>query len=328
MLTKNKITEIFCITDDFCKKFDEEVKNLKKLPDNGRPRRNRPCEMSDSEIITVLILYHFGVFKNFKHFYLHFIRIHLRHEFHKALSYSRFIQLEARVFMPVMFFPNPVCFGKCTGITFVDSTKIAVCHNKRIFNHNIFKEIAKRGKSTTGRFYGFKLHFVCNDKGEIMSFCLTPGNVDDCDPKTIKTLTKKLFGKLFADRGYISQPLFEMLFNDGVHPVSGIKSNMKNRLMSLYDRIMLRKRSVIEIINDRLKNICDVEHSRHRSFHNFIMNLIFRMPVADITVALQNHYFEHRHNICRLCSGIIFFIVIEKFLFQNETKYFKINDLR
>jgi hypothetical protein len=275
MLTQDKITEIFCITDEFCKKFDEEVKNLNKLPGDGKRRRNRPCEMSDSEIITILIMYHFGDFKNFKHYYLHFIRIHLKKEFPEALSYSRFIQLEPRVFMPMMFFLNCICFGKCTGITFVDSTKIAVCHNKRIFNHRVFQDIAKRGKSTMGRFYGFKLHFVCNDRGgEILSFCLTPGNVDDRNPQTIKTLTKKLFGKLFADRGYISQPLFEMLFNDGVHLVTGIKRNMKNRLMPLYDRIMLRKRSVIETINDELKNICDVEHSRHRSLHNFIMNLI------------------------------------------------------
>jgi hypothetical protein len=143
--------------------------------------------------------------------------------------------------MPVMFFLNLVCFGKCTGITFVDSTRIAVCHNKRIFNRKVFKEIAKRGKSTMDWFYGFKLHFACNDKGEILSFCLTPGNIDDRNPKTIKTLTGKLFGKLFADRGSISQPLFEMLFNDGVHIVTGIKSNMKNCPMPLYDKIMLRK---------------------------------------------------------------------------------------
>jgi len=167
-----------------------------------------------------------------------------------------------------------VCFGNCTGITFIDSTKIAVCNNKRIYRNQVFQDIAKLGKYTMGWFYGFKLHFVCNEKGEILSFCLTPGNIDDRDPKTIQTLTKKLFGKLFADKGYISQPLFEMLFNDGIHIVTGIRSNMKNRLMPLLDRIMLRKRSVIETINDELKNICDVEHSRHRSIHNFIINLI------------------------------------------------------
>jgi hypothetical protein len=274
MLTIDKITEIFCITDEFCKKFDETVKNFQTLPESGKRRRNRPCEMSGSEIMTVLMLYHFGDFKNFKHFYLHFICIHLKKEFPEALSYSRFIQLEHRLFMPMMFFLNMARFGKCTGITFVDSAKLAVCHNKRIFNRKIFKDIAKREKNTVGRFYGFKLHSVCNDRGEILPFCLTPGNVDGRNPNTIKTMTKKLFGKLFADRGYISQPLFEMLFNNGLHLVTGIKSNMKNRLMPLYDRIMLRKRSVIETVNGQLKNICDVEHSRHRSFHNFIMNLI------------------------------------------------------
>jgi hypothetical protein len=121
-----------------------------------------------------------------------------------------------------------------------------------------------------GWFYGFKLHFICNDKGEILSFCLTPGNIYDRDPKTIQTLTKKLF----ADRGYISQTLFEMLFNDGVRLVTGITSNMKNCLMPFCDKIMLRKRYVIETINDHLKNICNVEHARYRSIHNFIMNLI------------------------------------------------------
>ena len=119
-------------------------------------------------------------------------------------------------------------------------------------------------------FYGFKLHLVCNEKGELLSFCLTPGNVDDRDPQTLKILTKNIFGKLFGDRGYISSSLFETLFHNGIHLITGIKSNMKNRLMSFYDRIMLRKRSVIETINDELKNIC----TRHRAAHNFIMNLI------------------------------------------------------
>ncbi|MDR2057004.1 MAG: IS982 family transposase [Dysgonamonadaceae bacterium] len=274
ILTTDKITEIFCITDDFCKEFSKEMKKVPQLPQGGKRHRNRSCTMSESEIMTILLLYHFGSFKNFKHFYLHYVCIHLKKEFPNALSYNRFIQIEHRVFVSMMFFLNTVCFGKCTGITFVDSTKIAVCNNKRIYNNHVFKELAKRGKSTMGWFYGFKLHLVCNDKGELLSFCLTPGNVDDRNPKTLKTLTKKLFGKLFGDRGYISAALFERLFNEGVHLVTGIKSNMKNRLMPLYDRIMLRKRSVIETINDELKNICDIEHSRHRSIHNFIMNLI------------------------------------------------------
>jgi hypothetical protein len=274
MLTQDKITEIYCIADDFCKEFSHEFKKLNMLPEGGKMHRNRACGMSDSEIMTILLLFHFGSFKNFKHYYLHYICIHLKNDFPKRLSYNRFVAIEHRVFVPMMFFLNTVCFGKCTGITFVDSTKIAVCHNKRIKRNNVFAGVAKVGKSTMGWFYGFKLHLVCNDKGELLSFCLTPGNVDDRDPKTLKTLTKNLFGKLFGDKGYISKSLFDMLFNNGLHIVTGIKSNMKNRLMSFRDRILLRKRSVIETINDELKNICEVEHSRHRAMHNFIMNLI------------------------------------------------------
>lgn len=274
MLTLDKITEIYCIADDFCKEYSKEVSNHPQLPSGDKKHRNRPCQMSDSEIMTILLMFHFGTFANFKHFYLHFICVHLKKDFPNQLSYNRFVEIEHRVFVPMMFFLNTVCFGKCTGISFIDSTKISVCHNKRLKRNKVFEGFAHSGKSTMGWFYGFKLHLVCNDKGELLSFCLTPGNVDDRDPNTLKTMTKKLFGKLFADKGYISAPLFEMLFNNGIHLVTGIKSNMKNRLMSLQDKILLRKRSVIETINDELKNICQVEHTRHRAMKNFVMNLI------------------------------------------------------
>ena len=275
LLTKDKITEIFSLADDFCKEYSAEIDSDKKIPTSeGKKTRNRKHEMSESEIITILMLYHFGTFKNFKSFYLFYVGQHLRSEFPKQLSYSRFISIEHKVFVPMMLFLNIVCFGECTGISFVDSTKISVCHNKRIFNHRTFDGFAKRGKSTMGWFYGFKLHFICNEKGEILSFYLSPGNTDDRDARIFEVLKRKLFGKLYADKGYVSQRLFGMLFNQGIHIVTGLKSNMKNRLMPLFDKIMLRKRSVIETINDELKNICDIEHSRHRSIHNFLMNLI------------------------------------------------------
>jgi len=207
MLTKYKITEIFCIADDFCKHFAIEMAKQPKLPAADEKRhRNRPCEMSDSEIITILMLFHFGTFKNFKHYYLHYIGVHLKNEFPKQLSYNRFVQIEHRVFMPMMLFLNTVCFGKCTGITFVDSTKIAVCNNKRIYRNKVFQDIAKRGKNTMGWFYGFKLHFVCNDKGELLSFCLTPGNIDDRDPKTLQSLTKNSSENCLAIRDISRNP--------------------------------------------------------------------------------------------------------------------------
>ena len=275
LLTQDKITEIFCMVDDFCQQYQEEIQKNKPLPTlDGKKTRNRSHQMSDSEIMTILMLYHFGSFKNFKHFYLMYIGVTLRREFPKQLSYNRFVAIEHKVFTPMILFLNLCRFGQCTGISFVDSTKISVCHNKRIFNHKVFKNLARRGKSTMGWFYGFKLHFVCNEKGEILSFFFSPGNTDDRDINVFNVLKKKLFGKLYGDKGYISASLFEMLFNQGVHIVTGLRINMKNRLMSLQDKIMLRKRSVIETINDQLKNICDIEHSRHRSIHNFVMNLI------------------------------------------------------
>jgi hypothetical protein len=125
-----------------------------------------------------------------------------------------------------------------------------------------------------GWFYGFKLHIVINDKGDILNFMITQANVDDREPLKTENFLKDIFGKLFGDKAYISQKLVQILFVDSIHLVTGIKNNMKNCLMSMSDKILLRKRSIIETVNDELKNICQVEHSRHRSFANFISNLI------------------------------------------------------
>ena len=274
MITTDKIIEIFCIADDFYKEYEFEIHKTAICESNDVKTRNRNTRLSPSEIITILVCFHFGSFRNFKHYYLFFIKEHLKEYFPNAVSYNRFVELEARVFVPLMMCLQLICFGECTGITYVDSTSIRVCNNKRITRNKVFQGIAERGKSTMGWFYGFKLHLVCNEKGELLNFSLTKGNVDDRNQDVLNVLTKDLFGKLFADKGYISQKLFEVLFNDGVHLVTGIKSNMKNSLMSVRDKILLRKRSVIETINDELKNICHVEHSRHRSTHNFIMNII------------------------------------------------------
>ena len=125
-----------------------------------------------------------------------------------------------------------------------------------------------------GWFYGFKLHILVNEHGEILNFQITKASVDDRTPLKEGNFIKDIIGKLYADKGYISQKLMENLFSEGLHLVTGIKSNMKNRLMNFMDKIMLRKRSVIETINDQLKNICQVEHTRHRSVVNFVGNLV------------------------------------------------------
>lgn len=274
ILTKDKVTEIFCIADDFCKELEKSDSPLRLESPDGKKHRNRACMMSDSEIITILVCFHMGQFRNFKHFYLNYVQNSLSKEFPNTLSYSRFIQIQHRIAIPLLMFIRLVGLGSCTGISFVDSTKIAVCHNKRIKRNKVFKDMAALGKSTMGWFYGFKLHLVCNEKGELLNFCITKGNVDDRDKKLFNELSKNLFGDLFADKGYISKRLFDNLYDEGIRLVTGVKKNMKNFLMSMRDKILLRKRSVIETINDQLKNICQIEHSRHRSNVNFLVNLI------------------------------------------------------
>jgi len=268
-ICKDKITEIFYLTDEFCKDFD---KTISKHTLGNEPRR-KP-KMSQSEVITIMILFHFGSFKNMKHFYEYFVKQHLKSEFPQTVSYNRFVELMQSVILPMTIFLKTCCLGNCTGISFVDSTSVSVCKNKRIPRHKVFDGIAQRGKTTMGYFYGFKLHFIINDKGEILSFVITPGNVDDREPLKNKKFIEKIKGKLYADKGYISQKITEVLFVDGLHLITHIRNNMKNVLMEMKDKILLRKRSVIETINDELKNICSIEHSRHRSFENFITNLV------------------------------------------------------
>lgn len=277
MITRDKITEIFCAVDEFCKLYEYETAKSALIDAFGKKRRNRKARLSDSEIITILLMYHFGSFRNFKHFYLIYICQSMRRDFPDVVSYNRFNELQGRVFFKMMFFCKLVAFGHCTGVSYADSTMIPVCHNVRRYMNKVFKGIAKDGKGTMGWCHGFKLHLVCNDRGEIITFCLTPANVDDRDLGVWKVLSKELYGKLFADRGYISQKLFDYLFPDGIQVITGLKGNMKNKLMPLWDKLELRKRYVIELINDQLKNKANLVHSRHRSINGFLINLVSAM---------------------------------------------------
>lgn len=274
MITTAKLMEIYYFTHEFCKEFEMTLKSHQLEGDLSKKRRNRPSKLNDAEVITILIAFHLGCYRNLKHFYINYVQKHLKGEFPETVSYNRFVELQQKVLLPMTLFLRVMRSGENTGISFIDSTPIRVCKNKRIFNHKVFEGLAQRGKSTMGYFFGFKLHLVVNDKGEIIEFLITPGNVDDREPLKDATFLKNLKGKLFADKGYVSQKLFETLFINGIQLVTGLRRNMKNQLMSISDKILLRKRSVIETINDELKNMCQVEHSRHRSFANFIANLI------------------------------------------------------
>lgn len=269
MICFDKITDLFCITDEFCKNFEKTTESF--LIGNKPKKQPR---MSTAEVITIYYLFHLSGFRCFKHFYLFYVQKHMQKEFPNTVSYNRFVELMQSVLLPMTIFAKTCCLGSCTGISFVDSTPIRVCKNKRINRNKVFKDFATTGKSTMGWFHGFKLHIVINDKGEILSFCVTQANVDDREPLKNEGFLKDIFGKLFADKGYISEKLQKLLFIDGIELITSIRNNMKNSLMQMSDKILLRKRSVIETVNDELKNICQVEHSRHRSVGNFLTNLI------------------------------------------------------
>ena len=268
------LVEIFYIVDEFCKEINPILEKHSLAAETTVKRRNRALSMSDSEVITIMILFHMSHCRDIKFFYVNYIKVHCKKEFPKTVSYNRFVELQRKALLPMVVFLQSCCLGNCTGVSIIDSTPIKVCHIKRERQNRVFRGIATKGKSTIGWFFGFKLHLIINDKGEIIEFLITQANVDDREPLKNKKFHQKIFGKLFGDKGYISQSLFEQLFIDGIHLITKIKKNMKNSLMDIRDKIILRKRAIIETINDQLKNICQIEHTRHRSFENFIGNLV------------------------------------------------------
>lgn len=276
MFTESKVIEIFCLADDFCIFFDSLLTRYAIDSETSSKKRNyhRNPRMSKSEVMLILILFHASGYRCLKHYYLEYVCVHLRHLFPYPVSYNRFVELEKDVALPMAIFIKKVLLGKCTGISFVDSTPLRVCRNQRIHMHKVFKGIAARGKCSMGWFFGFKLHLVCNEKGELLNFMFTPGDIDDRKPLENKSFISEIVGKLVGDKGYISKKLFEKLFVDGIQLITKLKSNMKGALMSAFDRVLLRKRAIIETVNDELKNIAQIEHSRHRAFHNFVVNLL------------------------------------------------------
>jgi len=266
-----QLTAIFCDIDDFCIEYDKYCKTHMLTDGRHKPLKT---SMHLSEIMTIAVFFHLSHYREFKWYYLKCICGHAKGCFTKLLSYNRFVEVMQSVAAPLALYLMKHSLGKCSGISFFDSTSLEVCHTRRIHSHKVFDNLATRGKSSTGWFFGFKLHIAVNDKGEIIAFCLTSGNVDDRDWAVISRLTKEMFGKVFADKGYLSASLFKKLYSQGIQLITKLKKNMKNKLMDITDKVFLRKRAIIECINDFLKNICQIEHSRHRSVAGFLVNVI------------------------------------------------------
>lgn len=263
------IVEIFCDMDDFYKTYCETF-SCWILPFPERKRR-RESQMAASEIMTILVLFHLSHYRTFKDFYIQCVEKELKEYFPTIVSYQRFVEIEHSVLSPLTAYLLSKT-GKRTNFYYLDSTALAVCHNKRIYNHKVFKGIAKRGKTSMGGFFGFKLHLVINHQGELINFCLTKGNVDD--RKMLSQLTKNLRGLGAGDKGYIDKTLGEKLEERGLQFITKLRKNMKKKMLTAFEKFFLSQRSIVETVIEQLKYICQIDHSQHRNPINFVMNII------------------------------------------------------
>ena len=266
------ITEIFCVMDDFCKEFEPmlEQKRLNNKKSRKR-RRKRKGFMSLSEIMTILMMFHLSKMKTFKDFYFNIVQIHFKPYFPKLLSYNRFLEWIPRTTLAFATLFNMSC-GRCMGISFIDSMPLKVCHNKRISRHKVFKGLAGRGKSSMGWFFGLKLHAVINPFGELIDIMISSGNTPD--NKGLKSLSKNLGGLLFGDKGYISKEQREWLLeHQEVKLFTTIRKNMKPIQMTPTEKALLKKRFLIETVFGKLQAETEIDHTRHRSPRNFLVNL-------------------------------------------------------
>ena len=265
-----EVTRVFCEVDDFTQTL--EWPSSQALLPAPTQCRDRSTDLSPSEMMTILILFHRSDgYRNFKGYYTHYGSRYMKPEFPNLVSYSRFIQLLPRLFWPLLGYLRRRK-GSCRGLNLVDSTPLKVCHNRRISRHRVFRGMAARGKTSMGWFFGLKPHLVIHETGDLLGLALTPGNTDDRDP--VPQITQGIWGKLFGDKGYLSQRLFEILRQQGIQLSTSLKKNMKPRLLSLFDKLLLRKRCLIESVFDYLKNIAHLEHSRHRSPLNALIHLV------------------------------------------------------
>lgn len=266
------LLELFVHVDDFCQAFLPAFEQ--HLLTSGVRQRQRARSLSISEVMTILIHFHQSYYRKFKAYSCEHVLPHLRNEFPGLVSYTRFVDFMPSALIPRCAYFQQSCLGSWTGVSFIDSTSLDVCLNQRIAFHKVFAGLAERGKTSTAWFFGFKLHLVINERGELLNVLLTPGNVDERKP--LPKLVRRLFGKVFGDKGYSSKDLYEFLLHTfGVQLVTKLRSNAKNRLpMSWGDRILLRKRAIVERVIDQLKTISQLEHSRHRSVGNFLVNLL------------------------------------------------------
>lgn len=275
----DQLTHIFCQIDDFCKEFYKKMAEF-LLPSNKRKGPRGPkCCLSDSEIMTIIILFQSSGYRNFKVFYNQFVKIFLNNEFPNLPSYQRMIELLSRVIVPLCIFTQLNC-GKHTGFYYIDSSCLPVCHIKRSKRHKTFKTIANHGKTSVGWFFGLKLHIVINEQGELIAFKITSGNCSDL--KAGETMLANLNGAAFGDKGYIGKKVAENLLKRGLKLITRVRKNMKTKRLSEFETQLLNQRGIVETVIGHLKLTYQIWHTRHRSVMNAMTHLLAALAAYTI----------------------------------------------
>lgn len=266
ILNTTKLTEIFILTDDFMKEFAPycQKKLLGYQPWNKK--------MSQSEMMTIVIFFHFSGIRCFAWYYRFVIKEHLSSYFPEAYTYENFVAQMKSIQLELYAFLHHQCLGQTTKANYIDSKALKVCHIKREKSHKTFKNIAKKGKTSTGYFFGMKLHLICNQQGEVLKVRLTSGNVSDNNSAFLESFLEGFQGTIYGDKGYLTK-LREQLEKNGCKIIAKPKKNMKKRMLNQEQRYFLRKRAIIESVFALMMSQCQIEHTRHRSPLNFVVNL-------------------------------------------------------
>jgi len=296
----NQLVSIFCEIDDFCKELNAYAEHY-LLPGPAKGKRGPVRGLADSEIMTILVMFQMVRFRDFKTFYCGFLQIYWQQYFPNLPSYQRFIEIMKEVIFPLTLFTQ-FHSGKRTGIYYMDSSCLPVCHLKRQRRHQVFNEVAEFGRTSVGWFFGLKVHLVTNHQGELMAFKITKGNCHDS--KAVDSLLHSLQGLAFGDKGYISKKLFDTLFQKGLKLITRQRKNMKKIELNSYEKQLLNQRNLIETVIDHLKHHYQIWHTRHRSIINAMTHLVAALTayaiqplkLSAIKLLMSNNYLTKTPN--------------------------------
>jgi len=266
----DQLTRIFCEIYDFCNEFQQYTEHT-LLEDHKTSKRGPSGYLHDSEIMTIVIAFQSSGYRNFKTFYTGYVAQFWKSAFPKLPSYNRFVEIMRRIIFPLTFF-SQLRTGNRSGIYYIDSTCLPVCHLKRSRRHKTFDEIADYGRTSIGWFFGLKLHIIVNHVGELIAFKITRGNVNDS--KASESLLSALKGLAFGDKGYIGKKLFDTLMEKGLKLITRTRKNMKPKFYTKQEQQLLNQRGIIETIINHFKHHYHVWHTRHRSIINAMTHLM------------------------------------------------------